>query len=89
MNDRVVSAGPTTDPNSPQCALTGSQQVAPVVSIGPGGEVYLVWQYGPTFDATRNAVAVETLEIAHEGITDISAGTSIGGAVADVLGKIF
>jgi len=44
---------------------------------------------GPSFDATRNAVAVETLEIAHEGITDISAGTSIGAAVADVIGKIF
>lgn len=55
------TAGPTTDPNSPQCALTGSQQVAPVVSIGPGGEVYLVWQYGPTFDATGANTATSHL----------------------------
>lgn len=44
---------------------------------------------GPGLDASRNAVAVETIEIAHEGITDISGGTSIGGAVADVVGKLF
>jgi phage tail-like protein len=44
---------------------------------------------GPSLNAGRSAVAIETLEIAHEGITDISSGTSIGGAVADVIGKIF
>jgi phage tail-like protein len=44
---------------------------------------------GPALDASRSAVAVETLEIAHEGITDISAGTSIGGAVADLARRIF
>lgn len=44
---------------------------------------------GPSLDAARSAVAIESIEIAHEGITDISAGAGIGGAIADVLGKIF
>jgi phage tail-like protein len=44
---------------------------------------------GPSLDAVRSAVAIEAIEIAHEGITDISAGTSIGSAIADIVGKIF
>jgi hypothetical protein len=39
-----------TNPSDPQCGLTGSQQVAPAPAVGPGGELYLVWQYGPTFN---------------------------------------
>lgn len=48
----VVSAdsGTPTDPNDPLCGVTGTQQVAPVVAVGPRGEVYVVWQYGPFFD---------------------------------------
>lgn len=61
----IVSAddsGPTTDPDSPDCALFGTQQVIPVVAVGPGGQVYTVWQFGPFIDengiaATRSKLA--------------------------------
>ena len=43
------------DPNDPLCGATGSQQVAPAPAVGPDGEVYLVWQHGPTFDLAGNA----------------------------------
>ncbi|HWM92239.1 MAG TPA: sialidase family protein [Thermoanaerobaculia bacterium] len=53
----VVSpdAADITDPNNPDCGLTGSQQVAPAPAIGHRGELYLVWQHGPTFDIEGNA----------------------------------
>ncbi len=48
----VVAAdtGTPTDPNDPLCGVTGTQQVAPVVAVGPRGEVYVLWQFGPAFD---------------------------------------
>lgn len=46
-----VIAGPdtaeSTDPNDPFCGVFGPLQVAPAISLGPDGEVYLVWQKGP------------------------------------------
>jgi hypothetical protein len=53
----VVSpdTGSPNDPADPLCGATGTQQVAPVVSIGPDGEVYLVWQYGPFFNLSGNS----------------------------------
>ncbi|HXO19223.1 MAG TPA: sialidase family protein [Thermoanaerobaculia bacterium] len=44
-------ASEITDPSDPLCGDTGPQQVAPAVAIGPHGEVYTVWQYGPEFFA--------------------------------------
>jgi hypothetical protein len=46
--------GTPTDPNNPNCGADGYQQVAPAVAIGPGGQVYTVWQHGPFFDAENN-----------------------------------
>lgn len=43
---------------------------------------------GPTFNATQNAVAIETLEIMHEGLDLYSAGTAlaqVGDAIASAL----
>ena len=37
----------SSDPNDPLCGVVGPLQVAPAISIGPGGEVYVVWQKGP------------------------------------------
>jgi len=37
------------DPTSPDCGNDGFLQVAPAVSVGPQGEVYVVWQHGPHF----------------------------------------
>ena len=59
----VVSpdAADISDPDHPDCGLTGSQQVAPALAVGPDGEVYLVWQHGPTFDAEGNASTVSRI----------------------------
>jgi hypothetical protein len=35
------------DPNDPNCGSTGPLQVATDVAVGPRGEVYVAWQYGP------------------------------------------
>jgi hypothetical protein len=40
-----------TDPNDPTCGDEGILQQSSVPAIGPGGEVYVVWQFGPTFFA--------------------------------------
>ncbi len=50
-----ADAADVSDPADPDCGATGSQQVAPAPAIGHRGELYLVWQYGPTFDAEGNA----------------------------------
>lgn len=46
-----VIAGPDTaessDPNDPFCGVFGPLQVAPAITLGPDGEVYVVWQKGP------------------------------------------
>jgi hypothetical protein len=60
----VVSPDATevTDPADPECGLPGFQQVAPAIAVGPDGEVYAIWQFGPhdnghgTF-ATRSSYA--------------------------------
>jgi hypothetical protein len=37
----------SSDPNDPFCGVFGPLQVAPAISIGTQGEVYIVWQKGP------------------------------------------
>lgn len=37
----------SSDPSDPLCGVLGPLQVAPAISIGPRGEVYVVWQKGP------------------------------------------
>lgn len=49
-----------SDPADPLCGATGTQQVIPVVSIGPGGQVYVVWQYGPFSDAVAGTTATKS-----------------------------
>jgi hypothetical protein len=51
-----------TDPNNPDCGVTGHLQVAPVVAVGPRGVVYVVYQSGPQFfpdgsNGTADAIA--------------------------------
>jgi hypothetical protein len=36
-----------TDPADPLCGSSAHLQVAPVPAVGPEGEVYVIWQYGP------------------------------------------
>jgi hypothetical protein len=42
-------AAEVKDPSLPHCGRHGFQQVAPAVTTGPGGEVYVVWAFGPEF----------------------------------------
>ena len=46
----VVSADLVGD-----CGASGTLQVAPAPAVGPDGEVYVVWQYGPFIDVLGNA----------------------------------
>lgn len=39
----------SSDPNDPLCGVLGPIQVAPAISIGTQGEVYVFWQLGPRF----------------------------------------
>jgi hypothetical protein len=60
----VVSpdASLVTDPNDPLCGAAGPFQIAPAISIGDHGEVYVVWQYGP--DTNAAGVSQPTSKIA-------------------------
>ena len=49
------------DPNDPQCGNQGFLQVAPAVAIGPHGEVYVVWQYGPEFLLNGTITATDSI----------------------------
>ncbi len=49
-----------------------------IVQFGPGGKKAHSWQFesawickweGPEFDASKNEISLETIEIAHEGLT--------------------
>ena len=50
----VVSPDQTipNDPNDPNCGSTQILQQSSSPAIGPNGEVYVVWQFGPTFNAS-------------------------------------
>jgi BNR/Asp-box repeat len=64
-----VIAGPDTaensDPNDPLCGVAGPLQVAPAVTVGTNGEVYVVWQRGPRFlDVNLNLEPVSAIMFA-------------------------
>src|SRR5512144_2390357 len=42
-------AGPEAPDSVASCGNTGTLQQTSVAAVGPGGEVYVVWQYGPSF----------------------------------------
>jgi hypothetical protein len=62
----VVSPDPAEikDPNNPLCGLEGPEQVAPAPAIGPKGEVYIVWQYGPNFQTDRPTAYLSGIDFA-------------------------
>lgn len=45
----IVSPDPAenNDPDDPNCGATGPFQIAPAIEVGPKGEVYVAWVYGP------------------------------------------
>lgn len=42
-------AGPEAADSVAACGVTGTLQQSSVPAVGPDGEVYVVWQFGPTF----------------------------------------
>jgi hypothetical protein len=52
----------TPDPKDPLCGSKGTTQLAPTVALGPRGEVYVFWQFGPFItDFSRNAFSIPSL----------------------------
>lgn len=61
------------DPGTPIRRFNGT-----IIQYGPGGKRAHSWQFsrawickweGPEFDATKNEISIESIEIAHEGLT--------------------
>jgi len=61
------------DPSTPLQRFNGT-----IIQFGRGGKRAHCWQFskawickweGPEFDATKNEISIETIEIAHEGLT--------------------
>ncbi len=64
------------DPTVPIKRFSGT-----IIQFGPGGARAHTWQFkngwickweGPEFDATKNEISIESIEIAHEGLEYIS-----------------
>ncbi|HKW75733.1 MAG TPA: hypothetical protein VJN64_09430 [Terriglobales bacterium] len=54
----AIAAPDTTTPNNindPNCGATQILQQSSAPAIGPNGEMYAVWQFGPTFTATTTS----------------------------------
>jgi hypothetical protein len=49
--------GPEAPDSVASCGETGTLQQSSVPAIGPGGEVYVAWQHGPTFTPAASTAA--------------------------------
>jgi hypothetical protein len=49
-----------TFPEDPLCASRGRFQASPTTALGPWGEIYVIWQYGPTFQVYFDPLSQET-----------------------------
>jgi phage tail-like protein len=76
----------------------GTRKDGLVTLLKPNGDPVHVWSFrnglpakwsGPALNAGRSEVAIETLEIAHEGIRREDAGGALGTAIAGVVDAIF
>lgn len=57
-------AGPEAADSVAACGFSGTLQQSSVPAIGPDGEVYVVWQFGPTFSPTGAASAGAAIVVA-------------------------
>jgi hypothetical protein len=56
----IVSADQTSaNPADPNCGNFGMLQQSSVPAIGPAGELYVAWQFGPTFSASGTSTNAE------------------------------
>lgn len=76
----------------------GTRKDGLITLLTPEGKPVHIWSFrrglparwnGPALNAGRSEVAVEAIEIAHEGIRREDAGGALGTAVAGVLDAIF
>lgn len=74
----ILERGVTRDRRLWDWYSTGDRRNGAVVLLGPNGQEILRWRFlrawpaaweGPRLDAGRNAVALERLEIIHEGLS--------------------
>lgn len=47
------------DPNDPNCGSAGHFQIAPAAEVGPEGELYVAWVYGPRITAAGTEAGSE------------------------------
>lgn len=64
------------------CAFAGTVQTSSAPAVGPNGDVYVVWQYGPTFALDLSTSADADIVLARS--TDGGATWSVPVKVADV-----
>jgi hypothetical protein len=56
-----------TDPTNANCGFTGISQQSSVPAIGPKGEVYVAWQFGPTFNPGASTDAAINVAASFDG----------------------
>lgn len=77
----------------------GARRDGAIILLAPDGETAMTWTFkaglaakwaGPDLNAMENAIAVESLEIAHQGLNlDIAGGTLDVGAIIDTVAGLF
>jgi len=76
-----VVAGPDqtfiTDPTNPACGQAGVLQQSSVPVIGPNGELYVAWQFGPTFSSTAPPSTNAAIVVARSLDGGVTFGTPV------------
>ena len=77
----------------------GARRDGAILLLGPSGDLAMTWTFkgglaakwiGPSFNAMDNAIALEGLEIAHQGLSlDVAGGTIDVGAIIDTVAGFF
>ena len=77
----------------------GARRDGAVILLSPDGDTAMTWEFraglaakwiGPDLNAMEDAIAVESLEIAHQGLNLVVAGGTIDvGAIIDTVGGFF
>ncbi|MBI4171987.1 MAG: hypothetical protein HY511_04440 [Actinobacteria bacterium] len=70
-------AGPEAPDSLAACGFSGTLQQSSEPAIGPGGEVYVSWQYGPTFSPAGIAGPTAAIRVARS----LNGGASFAPAV--------
>ncbi len=67
-----------TNPSNPNCGFTGVLQQSSAPAIGPNGEVYVAWQFGPTFNpGTSTGAEIRVARSLNGGLSFNSPGVTV------------